>query len=154
VTFEILNRSLVRLGRFAGSEGPKIAPFASLGILLARVQAILAGHQFSNHRIPRIFFGASEPGQIIPQHGCVPALPASLSPGRENFSGKNTKVVRAAENQASVIIRRGLEVKQQLFASGRGRNIFLTFPFIEQAMSQACAFASPFPGILSVMIFQ
>ena len=35
VTFEILNRSLVRLGCFAGSESPKIAPFARLGILLA-----------------------------------------------------------------------------------------------------------------------
>jgi hypothetical protein len=35
VTFEVLNRSLVRLGSFAGSESPKIAPFASLGILLA-----------------------------------------------------------------------------------------------------------------------
>src|SRR5215470_10870167 len=29
----------------------------------------------------------------------------------------------------------GLEVKQQFFASGLGRNIFLTFPFIDQAIS-------------------
>ncbi len=35
VTFEVLNRSLVRLGFFAGSVSPKIAPFASLGILRA-----------------------------------------------------------------------------------------------------------------------
>jgi len=48
---------------------------------------------------------------------------------------KTTKVVRAAQNQTSVITRTGLEVKQQLFASGRGRNIFLTFPFIDQDFS-------------------
>jgi hypothetical protein len=35
VMFEVLNRSLVRLGFFAGSESPKIASFASLRILLA-----------------------------------------------------------------------------------------------------------------------
>jgi hypothetical protein len=69
-----------------------------------------------------------EPGQIIPQHGCVPALPASVSPGRQNFSGKATKVVRAAQNQASVITHRGLEVKQPFSTSGRGRNIFLDIP--------------------------
>ena len=31
-------------------------------------------------------------------------------------------------------------------ASGGGRRMFLTSPLIEQAMSQACAFHSPFPG--------
>jgi|HubBroStandDraft_4_1064222.scaffolds.fasta_scaffold1824475_1 hypothetical protein len=35
VTFEVLDRSLVRFGFFAGSESPKIAPLASLGIPLA-----------------------------------------------------------------------------------------------------------------------
>jgi hypothetical protein len=42
----------------------------------------------------------------------------------------------AAQNQASVIVHRGLEVKQQFFASGLGRNISLTFPFIDQAFTQ------------------
>src|SRR5215470_17164224 len=75
-----------------------------------------------------------ESGQIIPQHGCVPALPASVSPGSGNFSRK-PRSLGAAQNQASVIPHRGLEVKQQFFASGLGRNIFLTFPFIDQAIS-------------------
>ena len=47
-----------------------------------------------------------EPGQIIPQHGCVPALPASVLPGSGNFSRKS-KVVRAAQYQASAIAHRG-----------------------------------------------
>src|SRR5215471_1536336 len=38
----------------------------------------------------------------------------------------------------------GLEVKQQFFASGLGRNIFLTFPFIDQAIA-----LKTLPGILS-----
>ena len=37
-----------------------------------------------------------------------------------------------AQTQASVIAHRGLEVEQYFFASGLGRNIFLTFPFIDQ----------------------
>src|SRR6516225_3607268 len=76
-----------------------------------------------------------EPGQIIPQHGCVPALPASVSPGRKNFSGKATKVVTAAQNQASVIAHRGLEVKQLFSTSGRGRNIFLDIPLYRTGVS-------------------
>src|SRR5215813_13293186 len=40
-----------------------------------------------------------EPGQIIPQHGCVPAWPASVSPGSGNSSRTSTKVVRAAQNK-------------------------------------------------------
>src|ERR1700741_3588166 len=76
-----------------------------------------------------------EPGQIIPQHGCVPALPASVSPGSENFSRKSTKVVRAAQNQASVIAQRGLEVTLLFSTSGRGRNIFLDFPFYRAGLN-------------------
>jgi len=61
----------------------------------------------------------AEPGQIIPQHGCVPALPASVSPGSGNFSRKSTKVVGAAQNQASVITPRGLEVKLLFYFRSR-----------------------------------
>jgi hypothetical protein len=37
----------------------------------------------------------------------------------------------------------GLEVKDALSPSGRGRKMSLTFPLIEQALSQLCAFCSP-----------
>src|SRR5215831_4046916 len=53
----------------------------------------------------------------------------------KSLAEKTTKVVRAAQNQASVITRRGLEVKLLLSTSSRGRNIFLTFPFYRTADS-------------------
>jgi hypothetical protein len=76
-----------------------------------------------------------EPGQIIPQHGCVPALPASVSPGSGNFS-RNINEGCQGSSEPSVCHRsQGLEVKLQFSTSGRGRNIFLTFPFIDQDFS-------------------
>jgi len=97
-----------------------------LGVSSARAK-LYEGPRAAKHRL-------DEPGRIIPQHGCVPALPASVSPGGGNFS-RQTKSLGAAQNQASVIVHRGLEVKQRFFASGLGRNIFLTFPFKDQDLS-------------------
>ena len=73
-----------------------------------------------------------EPGQIIPQHGCVPALPASVSPGSGNFSRKS-KVVRAAQYQASAIAHRGWKSSYSSPLPVWGEVFFLTFPFIDQA---------------------
>jgi hypothetical protein len=53
--FEILDRPLLSFGCFSRGESPKIAPASSLGIFLARVQAILAGFQFTNHFAPHLF---------------------------------------------------------------------------------------------------
>jgi hypothetical protein len=49
MVLEILHRFLMRLCRASGGECPKISTLAALGILLARVQTIFAGFQFSNH---------------------------------------------------------------------------------------------------------
>jgi hypothetical protein len=46
---EILHCALVSLGSFPRAECAQIAPSASLGILFARVKAIFARFQFSNH---------------------------------------------------------------------------------------------------------
>ena len=73
-----------------------------------------------------------EPGQIIPQHGCVPALPASVLPGSGNFSRKS-KVVRAAQYQASAIAHRGWKSSYSSPLPVWGEVFFLTFPFIDQA---------------------
>ena len=61
--------------------------------------------------------------------------------GREGFQGiaglssddsllaeNQRRLSGAAQNQASAIAHRGLEVKLSLFASGRRRNIFLDIP--------------------------
>ena len=111
---------------FQGGDFQGIAGLSSDDSLLVGVST--ARKRSFNNRPRAVKHRLDEPGQIIPQHGCVPALPASVSPGRANFSGKATKVVRAAQNQASVIARRGLEVKLLFSTSSRGRSIFLTFP--------------------------
>src|SRR5215813_2362214 len=86
----------------------------------------------------------------------APALPniGSMSPARLSLStvasphgrllfhlaagilAEKPRSLGAAQNQASLIAHRGLEVKQQFYASGLGRNIFLTFPFIDQALTR------------------
>jgi hypothetical protein len=112
----------LRGGDFQGIAGLSSDDSLLVGVSTARERSFNKTPRAVKHRL-------DEPGQIIPQHGCVPALPASVSPGRGNFSRKTTKVVRAAQNQASVIAQRGLEVKLMFSTSGRGRNIFLDFPF-------------------------
>src|SRR5215469_13341023 len=68
-----------------------------------------------------------EPGQIIPQHGCVPALPASVSPGSGNFSRKPSSL-RAAQNQASVIAHRGAGSQATVLRFRSGEKYFLDIP--------------------------
>ena len=46
---EVLHRALVRLGLIAGGERAEVATLPGLWILLAGVQAVLAGREFSDH---------------------------------------------------------------------------------------------------------
>jgi len=50
VSLKVLYRALLRLCGFAGLERAQIAAPACLCVFLARVQAILAGFQLSNHK--------------------------------------------------------------------------------------------------------
>ena len=75
-----------------GGDFQGIAGLSSDDSLLVRVST---ARERSFKKSPRaVKHRLDEPGQIIPQHGCVPALPASVSPGRGKFSGKATKAVR------------------------------------------------------------
>src|ERR1043165_8025519 len=49
VSLEILNVAFVLLGRCFCIKGAEVAALTSLGILLARIEAILSRLQFSNH---------------------------------------------------------------------------------------------------------
>jgi hypothetical protein len=49
-TLEELHGSLVLLRRFTRTESSQVAALTGLGVLLARVQAIVAALQFSYHR--------------------------------------------------------------------------------------------------------
>src|SRR5215472_4966716 len=68
-----------------------------------------------------------EPDQIIPQHGCVPALPASVSPGSGNFSRK-LRSLRAAQNQASLIAHKGAGSQATVLLFRSGEKYFLDIP--------------------------
>jgi len=50
VPFEVLNGPLMFLGGGATCERSQVAPLAGFGVLLARVQTVLAGLQVTNHR--------------------------------------------------------------------------------------------------------
>src|SRR5215467_473878 len=115
-----------------GGDFQGIAGLSSDDSLLVGVNRARTARERSFKKAPALSnIGSMSPARL--------SLSAVASPhGRLLFhlagkilAKKTTKVVRAAKNQASVITRRGLEVTQQLFASGLGRNIFLTFPFID-----------------------
>ena len=88
----------LRGGDFQGIAGLSSDDSLLVGVNSARAK-FYEGPRAVKHRL-------DEPGQIIPQHGCVPALPASVSPGSGNFSRK-PRSLGAAQNQASVIAHRG-----------------------------------------------
>jgi hypothetical protein len=50
VPLEVLHCPFVLFGRCAGLKSSEIAPAACFGVLLARVQAVLAGFELSDHR--------------------------------------------------------------------------------------------------------
>ena len=54
---------------------------------------------------------------------------AGLSSDDSLLAENQRRLSGAAQNQASAIAHRGLEVKLQFSTSGRGRNIFLDIPF-------------------------
>ena len=110
----------LRGGDFQGIAGLSSDGFLLMGVNSPRVK-FQKGPRAVKHRL-------DEPGQIIPQHGCVPALPASVSPGSGNFNRKSTRVVRGSPEPSVRHNSQGLEVKLLSCTSGRGRNIFLDIP--------------------------
>lgn len=54
MVLKILHRTLVCLRGLSGSKRAEVPPTAGLGIFLARIQSVLAGLQFSNHKLPVI----------------------------------------------------------------------------------------------------
>ena len=73
----------LRGGDFQGIAGLSSDDSLLVGVNSARAK-FYEGPRAVKHRL-------DEPGQIIPQHGCVPALPASVSPGSGNFSPKSNR---------------------------------------------------------------
>lgn len=58
VALEELHGALVFLRRCARLEGAEVAALAAFRIFLARVEAVLARRQFSNHRLPPFLIGS------------------------------------------------------------------------------------------------
>jgi hypothetical protein len=49
MTFEVLDRALVRFGLFQGGEGAEVAAFPGFWIFLARIKAVFAGFELTDH---------------------------------------------------------------------------------------------------------
>ena len=114
----------LRGGDFQGIAGLSSDGFLLMGVNSPRVK-FQKGPRAVKHRL-------DEPGQIIPQHGCVPALPASVSPGSGNFSRK-PRSLGAPKNQASVITGAGSQATVLRFRSGE--KYFLDIPFYRSGVA-------------------
>jgi hypothetical protein len=109
----------LRGGDFQGMAGLSSDDSLLVGVNSARAK-FYQGPRAVQHRL-------DEPGQIIPQHGCVPALPASVSPGNGNFSRK-PRSLRAAQNQASVIAHTGAGSQATVLRFRSGEKYLLDIP--------------------------
>jgi hypothetical protein len=111
----------LRGGDFQGIAGLSSDDSLLIGVNSARA-TFYEGPRAVKHRL-------DEPGQIIPQHGCVPALPASVSPGSGNFSRK-PRLLGAAQVQASVIAHRGAGSQATVLRFRSGEKYFLDIPLL------------------------
>ena len=55
MSFEILDRFFVFLGRSFRLEGAEIPSLAGFGIFLPRIQSVLAGLKFSDHEVNTLY---------------------------------------------------------------------------------------------------
>ena len=118
----------LRGGDFQGIAGLSSDDSLLVGVNSARAK-FYEGPRAVKHRL-------DEPGQIIPQHGCVPALPASVSPGKGNFSGKATKAVQGQlRTKRLPSLTQGWKSSYHAPLPVEGEIFFLTFPFIDQALT-------------------
>src|SRR5215472_7649272 len=114
----------LRGGDFQGIAGLSSDDSLLVGVNSARAK-FYEGPRAVKHRL-------DESGQIIPQHGCVPALPASVSPGSGNFSRK-PRSLGATQNQASVIAHRGAGSQATVLRFRSGEKYFLDIPLYRSA---------------------
>src|SRR5215471_19172647 len=126
----------LRGGDFQGIAGLSSDASLLVGVSTARERSFKIAPTLPN-------IGSMSPARLSLSTVASPHCRLLFHLAGKNVAEKTTKVVRAAQNQASVIAHRGLEVKQPFYASGLGRNIFLTFPFIDQVLPENCAIGSP-----------
>ena len=117
-------------GDFQGIAGLSSDDSLLVGVNSARAK-FYEGPRAVKHRL-------DEPGQIIPQHGCVPPLPASVSPGSGNFSSKiNEGCQGQLRTKRLSSLTGGWKSRNSTPLPVLGEIFFLTFPFIDQDLSPA-----------------
>jgi hypothetical protein len=79
VVLEILDGALVSFRSFLGAKRTKIASTAGFGILLARIETVFAGLQFTNHQSTSITFDG------INQHEVNRGIGKSFLPGMRSL---------------------------------------------------------------------
>ena|SRR5215472_2003866 len=115
-------------GDFQGIAGLSSDDSLLVGVNSARAK-FYEGPRAVKHRL-------DEPGQIIPQHGCVPPLPASVSPGSGNFSSKiNEGCQGQLRTKRLSSLTGGWKSRNSTPLPVLGEIFFLTFPFIDQALT-------------------
>ena len=112
----------VRGGDFQGIAGLSSDDSLLVGVATARERSLEKAPALSN-------IGSMSPARLSLSTVASPHCRLLFHLAEKSLAEKTTKVVEAAQNQASVITRRGLEVKLLFSTSSRGRSIFLTFPF-------------------------
>src|SRR5215813_5805427 len=116
----------LRGGDFQGIAGLSSDASLLVGVNSARAK-FYEGPRVAQHRL-------DEPGQIIPQHGCVPAWPASVSPGSGNFSRK-TKVVRGSSEPSVSYRSQGAGSQATVLRFRSGEKYFLDIPLYRSGVN-------------------
>jgi hypothetical protein len=98
VSFEELNRPFVLLGCRTGSEGPQIPPLAGARILLARVEAVSAARELSDHVV--LLSGRFAGSRTIVATGRAAALRSVMQAGRERTASE-WREARVSNSRAS-----------------------------------------------------
>jgi hypothetical protein len=111
----------LRGGDFQGMAGLSSDDSLLVGGATARERNLKKAPALSN-------IGSMSPARLSLSNGCVPALPASVSPGRRNFSGKAAKAVQGQlRTKRLPSLTQGWK-SSYCSPSGRGRNILLDIP--------------------------
>src|SRR5277367_87579 len=85
VVLEILDGALVSFRSFSGAERTKISSTAGFGILLARIETVFAGLQFTNHQATSITFDGINQHEVNRVFGksSLPGVWHTCNDGRE-----------------------------------------------------------------------
>ena len=130
----------LRGGDFQGIAGLSSDDSLLLGVSTARERSFNKTPALSN-------IGSMSPARLSLSTVASPHCRLLFHLAEGILAEKQRRSSGAAQNQAAVIAHRGLEVKLLFSTSGRGRNIFLDFPFYRSGHITSVRFSFAFFGV-------